>query len=82
MEDHPDFAAGRLNCASGRDKHKKLWLELATLLNAAGFGEKTVDKWQKVLNILSVNIFASGFCLAVVTHMLLYYLQFLDMERF
>lgn len=72
MEEHRDFAAGRLNCASGKDVHRKLWSELANKLNAAGYGEKTIEKWQKVciIEILKLHIYTN--CNSVL---------FLDMER-
>lgn len=49
MEQHTDFAKGRLNTSAARDKHKQLWEDLTLKLNSLGFGERKVDKWQKVI---------------------------------
>lgn len=48
MEEHQDFATGRVNSVNGKEEYKKMWNELSTKLNALGLGEKTVEKWQKV----------------------------------
>lgn len=48
METHLDVARGRINGPAGKETFKKLWVELANQLNAAGLGERTVQKWQKV----------------------------------
>lgn len=50
MEIHPDLAKGFLNGPSGRDTSRRLWEELTLALNAAGLGERSTKKWQKVRN--------------------------------
>ncbi|KAJ8954331.1 hypothetical protein NQ314_007119 [Rhamnusium bicolor] len=52
MEKHPSLATGKFTSASGKDQYKKLWLELAGLLNGAGYGQRTLQKWQKVITKL------------------------------
>ena len=49
MELHPQFATGRLSVAKAKDKFRKMWQELAANLNGLGFGERPVEKWQKVV---------------------------------
>lgn len=49
MENHPDFAKGRLNHSEARLQYRKMWEELTEQLNSAGYGQKSVEKWQKVL---------------------------------
>lgn len=48
FEEHRDFATGRLSCSNAREQFKKLWGELASVLNGLGFGTKSIDKWQRV----------------------------------
>ncbi|KAG8224952.1 hypothetical protein J437_LFUL005660 [Ladona fulva] len=48
MEDHPDFANGKLGGPSGRATTIRMWEDLACHLNADGSGpSKTPHKWQK-----------------------------------
>lgn len=49
MELHPDFARNRVAGPTGRETIKKLWNELTNKLNSLGLGERTVQKWQKVI---------------------------------
>lgn len=51
MENHQELAKGKFNGPSGRDIHKKLWAQLANNLNSLGYGEKSIEKWQKVSRI-------------------------------
>lgn len=48
MENHPDFATGRLSVANARKKFKELWQDLTNKLNSLGEGSRPVEKWQKV----------------------------------
>lgn len=45
---HPEMATGKFVGSAGKQRLNKLWLELATKLNALGAGEKSATKWQKV----------------------------------
>ncbi|XP_050504400.1 uncharacterized protein LOC126883196 [Diabrotica virgifera virgifera] len=47
MEHHREFAKGRFSGPTGKTIQRKLWEELAELLNAIGAGSKPVGKWQK-----------------------------------
>lgn len=48
MENNREFATGRLTVLNAREKFRALWQELTNLLNALGYGSRTVEKWQKV----------------------------------
>lgn len=48
MSENIEFARGRLTVSNARQKFRELWMDLAKRLNAAGLGEKSVEKWQKV----------------------------------
>ncbi|VEN44926.1 unnamed protein product [Callosobruchus maculatus] len=48
FEAHPDLSHGRLKGLNARERAKQLWAELSQKLNSLGFGERSVDKWQKV----------------------------------
>ncbi|VEN64137.1 unnamed protein product [Callosobruchus maculatus] len=48
FEAHPDLSHGRLKGLNARERAKQLWAELTQKLNSLGFGERKVDKWQKV----------------------------------
>lgn len=48
MEEHPDFATGRLCVANSKEKFKCMWQELTSKLNSLGYGIRPVEKWQKV----------------------------------
>lgn len=58
MEKNKDFAYGRFSTANGREQFKKLWTELTIKLNSLGYGERPIEKWQKVgafcINILFI----------------------------
>lgn len=54
MENHKDFARGRISGPTGRETLRKLWQELALQLNAAGLGERPVEKWQKVFTFINI----------------------------
>lgn len=49
MSANPDLARGRLNTAQGRKDYNRMWTELTTKLNSVGFGQKPIEKWQKVI---------------------------------
>nr|CAI5869231.1 unnamed protein product [Callosobruchus analis] len=49
FEAHPDLSHGRLKGLNARERAKQLWVELTRKLNSLGFGERSVDKWQKYL---------------------------------
>lgn len=48
MENHKEFATGRLSIANSREKFRELWKDLAQKLNALGHGIRPIEKWQKV----------------------------------
>lgn len=48
MEKNPSFACGRLNTSAAKEKYKRMWVDLTNKLNSTGYGEKSVEKWQKV----------------------------------
>ncbi|CAG9836292.1 unnamed protein product [Diabrotica balteata] len=48
MEQHKEFAKGQFSGPTGRIIQRKLWEELAQLLNSLGEGSKPVEKWQKI----------------------------------
>lgn len=48
MENHPELAKGQFSGPTGRANQKRLWQELCSTLNAQGFGQKEIQKWQKV----------------------------------
>lgn len=52
MEQHPELAKGQFNGPSGKATQKKLWEELSLKLNAEGGGQKTTQKWQKVITCI------------------------------
>ncbi|CAH1104567.1 unnamed protein product [Psylliodes chrysocephalus] len=47
MENHYDFATGRLSTNNAKDEYQQLWLNLTIRLNSLGLGERTRKKWQK-----------------------------------
>ncbi|KAK9745233.1 Myb/SANT-like DNA-binding domain [Popillia japonica] len=47
MEKHKEFATGKFTSINGRDNYKKLWIDLVKELTATGYGERSVEKWQK-----------------------------------
>ncbi|KAJ8912720.1 hypothetical protein NQ315_012274, partial [Exocentrus adspersus] len=47
MENHKDFACGRVTAINARETYKKRWTELCTKLNSLGHGVRPVEKWQK-----------------------------------
>ncbi|KAF5295451.1 hypothetical protein FQA39_LY13112 [Lamprigera yunnana] len=61
MENHPSFASGRLNCASGRATYNSLWESLTNELNALGVGPRELknltDVEEKILQLLSSSFF-------------------------
>lgn len=48
MEKHPQFARGQFSGPSGKITQRKMWEELSKRLNSLGYGNKSVEKWQKV----------------------------------
>lgn len=54
FEANPGLATGQLQKIS----YRKKWRELTSLLNAEGLGEKSTEKWQKVVfnNLFLVSI--------------------------
>lgn len=61
MENHREFATGRLIGINGREVNKKLWGDLASKLNSLGLGIRPVEKWQKVGSKNKFNIKFSFF---------------------
>ncbi|KAK4882302.1 hypothetical protein RN001_005621 [Aquatica leii] len=48
MEDHSDFAEGKLLGVDGRKVRAALWEILATQLNSCDGPKKSTTKWQRV----------------------------------
>lgn len=48
FEKNKGLATGQFVGPNGRDRQRKLWMELAQHLNSLGLGERTPDKWNKV----------------------------------
>ncbi|KAK5650743.1 hypothetical protein RI129_001772 [Pyrocoelia pectoralis] len=46
MQDHRDFATGKIHNPTGRETYKRLWKELTLKLNSARLGERTT--WTDV----------------------------------
>ncbi|XP_072399675.1 uncharacterized protein [Diabrotica undecimpunctata] len=56
MEQHKEFAKGQFSGPTGRIIQRKLWEELAQLLNSLGEGSKPVEKWQKTWSDIKYSI--------------------------
>lgn len=50
MEHHDSFAKGKFAGPTGKAIHRQLWERLSSELNALGFGNRSVEKWQKVIS--------------------------------
>lgn len=51
MENHTDFAKGRLKSSpEARKKSAKLWKTFSEQLNSFGYRQRSTVKWQKVSN--------------------------------
>lgn len=48
MEKHPQFARGQFSGPSGKTTQRKMWELLSKRFNSLGYGNKSVEKWQKV----------------------------------
>lgn len=56
LENNKDMAMGRFFGPEGKHQIKRLWQDLAASLNSLGLGERSPEKWQKVVNIYNVKI--------------------------
>lgn len=48
MVSHRKFARGQFSGPQGKKNQKGMWMELSSMLNSLGGGQKPVEKWQKV----------------------------------
>ncbi|CAG9840671.1 unnamed protein product [Diabrotica balteata] len=56
MEQLKEFVKGQFSGPTGRIIQRKLWEELAQLLNSLGEGSKPVEKWQKTWSDIKYSI--------------------------
>ncbi|KAJ8966024.1 hypothetical protein NQ314_003775 [Rhamnusium bicolor] len=49
VEKHPEMLTNSFRCAESRNKYNENWRILCITLNSVGYGEKSVEQWQRVL---------------------------------
>lgn len=49
MGQHPELASGALRTMEARHQSKRLWADLAKILNSHAGAKKTADGWSKVV---------------------------------